>query len=553
MFDEQVGIFDFLKKIFLFHELDDWKLSRLASEFDVVRLAAGEKLYTEGEPADNFYILLSGNILLSTAQGKKRQQYGKLIPGDFLGEDLLIGNSRRELAVSANDTIIIRLQKEKFLILLEEFPDIRTIALTTARTRQSTRKNQYKWLGEDEAVYFIVRKHEIFLFLKLLLPIVFMIAFVLLFGWSIGTSNTTFVGISVIGVAVSLIIGIWVWLDWGNDFYVVTSRRVLSVEKVILLFDSRQEAPLSTILSTNVHTYPSLRQFFDYGTVVVNTYTGAIQMRRIRTPGLMVAYINGLQTRMRELKKQDENETMEVVIRQRLGLFDEKPAQPKTAAAITSTREKKPVAFGKLFTDFLKIRYEEEDKITYRKHWFVLFKKIWLQSLVIAGLIIVLYYFFQSSLMNIYTSGMWGAVFFIVFSFWIYQYIDWRNDIYIVTLEHIFDIERKPLGREDKKSASLENILSLEQSRVGIFGLMFNYGTVTINVGTEKFLFYNVYNPAQVQYDLFNRMSNLRQRKEQIEAAKERERIADWIAIYHKQAGFTGEIEDPPRNDRISE
>jgi len=241
MFDEQVGIFDFLKKIFLFHELDDWKLSRLASEFDVVRLAAGEKLYTEGEPADNFYILLGGNILLSTAQGKKRRQYGKLIPGDFLGEDLLIGNSRREQAVSANDTIIIRLQKEKLLILLEEFPDIRTIALTTARSRQSARKNQYKWLGEDEAVYFIVRKHEIFMFLKLLLPIVFMIAFVLLFGWSIGTSNTTFVGISVIGVAVSLIIGIWVWLDWGNDFYVVTSRRVLSVEKVILLFDSRQE------------------------------------------------------------------------------------------------------------------------------------------------------------------------------------------------------------------------------------------------------------------------------------------------------------------------
>ncbi len=553
MFDEQVGIFDFLKKIFLFHELDDWKLSRLASEFDVVRLTAGEKVYTEGEPADNFYILLSGNILLSTAQGKKWRQYGKLIPGDFFGEDLLIGNSRREKAVSANDTIIIRLQKEKFLILLEEFPDIRTIALATARTRQSARKNRYKWLGEDEAVYFIVRKHEIFLFLKLLLPIVFMIAFVLLFGWSIGTSNTTLVGISVIGVAVSLIIGIWVWLDWGNDFYVVTSRRVLSVEKVILLFDSRQEAPLSTILSTNLHTYPSLRQFFDYGTVIVNTYTGAIQMRRIRTPGLMVAYINGLQTRMRELKKQDESETMEVVIRQRLGLFDEKPAQPKSAAAIPSTREKKPVAFGKLFTDFLKIRYEEGDKITYRKHWFVLFKKIWLQSLVIAGLIIVLYYFFQSSLMNIYTSGMWVAVFFIVFSFWIYQYIDWRNDIYVVTLEHIFDIERKPLGREDKKSAPLENILSLEQSRVGIFGLMFNYGTVTINVGTEKFLFYNVYNPAQVQSDIFNRMSNLRQRKEQIEAAKERERIADWIAIYHKQAGFTGENEDSPRNDRISE
>jgi hypothetical protein len=27
---------------------------------------------------------------------------------------------------------------------------------------------------------------------------------------------------------------------------------------------------------------------------------------------------------------------------------------------------------------------------------------------------------------------------------WLYRYVDWRNDIYIVTLDSILDIERKP-------------------------------------------------------------------------------------------------------------
>jgi hypothetical protein len=82
--------------------------------------------------------------------------------------------------------------------------------------------------------------------------------------------------------------------------------------------------------------------------------------------------------------------------------------------------------------------------------------------------------------------------------FWLYHYIDWSNDIYVVTSDQIFDIERKPLSREVKKSAKLENILSLRHDRIGIFGLMLNYGTVTINVGTEEFIFYGVYDPAQV-------------------------------------------------------
>ena len=135
----------------------------------------------------------------------------------------------------------------------------------------------------------------------------------------------------------------------------------------------------------------------------------------------------------------------------------------------------------------------------------------------------------------------------------IYRFVDWKNDIYLVTLDHILDIERKPLGSENKKSATLDNILSLENKRVGIFGILLNFGTVIINIGTEQFNFHDVYNPAQVQYEIFDRMLSLRHRKEQMEASKERERIADWLMIYHNEVETLEDLENNKNQKKDSE
>ena len=103
-----------------------------------------------------------------------------------------------------------------------------------------------------------------------------------------------------------------------------------------------------------------------------------------------------------------------------------------------------------------------------------------------------------------------------------------------MTDKFIFDIERKPLGTEVKKAAPLENILSLEHERVGFFGYMLNYGLVTINVGETQFIFRNVYEPARIQQDIFNRIYSQRSQKEKVNALKQRQRFVDVIEVYHQ-------------------
>ena len=47
---------------------------------------------------------------------------------------------------------------------------------------------------------------------------------------------------------------------------------------------------------------------------------------------------------------------------------------------------------------------------------------------------------------------------------WVYQYLDWRNDIFQVTPDQILDIDKKPFGSEERRAAPLENILAMYET-----------------------------------------------------------------------------------------
>ena len=76
---------------------------------------------------------------------------------------------------------------------------------------------------------------------------------------------------------------VWVIIDWGNDYYIVTNQRVVWLEKVVGIYDSRQESPLSTVLSVGVEANPFGR-ILDYGDVIVRTFVGKILFNNVDHP-----------------------------------------------------------------------------------------------------------------------------------------------------------------------------------------------------------------------------------------------------------------------------
>lgn len=562
MIEEREQLVDFLEGMFLFRSLDEGQIKQLASRLTPVSLENGEVLFREGDPGDAFYIIYEGEVIIKRFFDSQEQEVDTLVSGDFFGEEALIFSRPRSASVTADGhTTLLRLGAIDFYNLLEEFPRVRDNLNRTIVSRRLAKTRRFDWLGDEEVVYQILRRHETDFLVSLIGPV--MIALVALasiffFASPLNPPLVWMIGAGVAGIvfAIALVWLLWNTVDWANDYYIVTNQRVVHLERVIWLYDSREEVPLSTVLSVNVTTN-FLGRILGYGDVIVRTFTGRLVIPHVGQPHEFAAMIEEYWHRTRRRSERAEAQAMEQAIRKRLGIGNENEPViqrdeiiPPPLPVGEPPRVQKPYWWDRYFGNFFKVRFEEGAVITYRKYWLVLLEKTWKPTLgililsILSMTLIVEYFLGRFTFIHPLLVILFSFLLLILFLFpwWFYHYIDWRNDIYQVTDRHIFDIERRPLGTEIKKSAPLENILSLEHERLGFLGYLFNYGNVIINVGDARFVFLGVQDPARVQQEVFNRMYDLRRQKELAATAKERERMASILAMYHQNVeGFREE------------
>jgi hypothetical protein len=321
---------------------------------------------------------------------------------------------------------------------------------------------------------------------------------------------------------------------------------VIWLEKVVALYDSRQEAPLSTILTVSVET-DQVGRILDYGDVVVRTFVGRIPFYHVSRPNQAASLIEEQWNRVKSSTHRADLDALKMSIRQKLGLQVEAEAKPSVLSPVPKVVTNNALRLKGLFDriNIFKVRFEDKGgTITYRKHWIVLFFQTWLPgTLFLVALVLTVLRFNQlpklpsGALATIRTDPFLTILIiglFVTFLWWVYQYWDWSNDIFQVTLDQIFDIDRKPLGREEKKSAPLDNILSTESDRRGLLRIIFNYGDVYISVGKTRMDFFDVFNPSEVQQDIDRRRMARIERKNQVEVLAERERMAEFFAMYHQ-------------------
>lgn len=539
-FDDILG---FLRNTFLFKGLPEGNLTQLAAAAQIQALERGEKLYEQGTPATEFFLVLVGRLRLVSSNGKTNFSLGSLMMGDFFGEDCFLGPRRADAAVVLEPTRVIKIPRAEISRLFKTHPNFYRMIDLIARSRQLARRRRFTWFQESEIVYLITRRHPFFTSVAEMLPMIFFMLGILFFIPFAGTEQSWLVTLLGLWIGLSLLGIIWVYLDWENDYFVITSQRLLWVEKIILLYDSRQEALLVNILSTNRTVQPILAKFINYANIFVKTYTGTIALKHTWHPDQLIGLVDGLRSRALDISRQMSHLAKESALRRRLGL----PLTEEEAVVSSQStwKARKKTIFTDL-TNFFKMHTEDGSVITYRKHWFILIKKTWLPALVNLAILGVVFVLLRPGVSRILICSVWGLLQLAAGLWWLYHLVDWHNDIYVLSLDNIMDIEKKPLTREEKRVASLDNILSVEHARKGIVGMLLNFGTVTINVGTEKFTFDFVHNPVQVQYEITDRIIARRRRREEEAAAREREGMAEWFEIYHQQSKEIQRRELPP-------
>jgi hypothetical protein len=540
-------VVELLSNSHLFRSLNDEQRTDLANQFVERLLAKGDPLFEEGDDADSFYLVYEGQVKLTQARGENTRLLARLVEGDYFGEEAFFTHRTRSATVTGlSDCILLRMDYDRFAELLHKIPSLKENLQVAISSRRMARRRKWSWLNSDEVVYVLARKHTFFLIKNLILP-----ALVLVLGISLfvglyfyfpltqGTSLAFFIGAAA--VVLPLLWAGWNALDWSNDYYFVTNQRVVWLEIVAGLYESRQEAPLATILSVGIESDQTGR-IFGYGNVIVRTYTGPIPLRHVHHPQQLASMVEEHWRRSKIVAQKDDEAAMAKAIQAKLNPATDAAALPgpKSNPVEAVKRTIKPGFFQTFLSNIFQVRFDVGEVVTYRKHWFVLIENTW-QQIVLLGLVVAFLIAGVAGWITFLTLdvvvllALLGML--IIFGWWLYNYIDWHNDIYQVTADQIIDIERKPFGNENKKSAPLENILSIEYERVGVLGILFNFGTVYIKIGSTTFPFNQVFDPSQVQQDIFRRKLERDTKRKKAEKDAERERLATWIASYHRTYG----------------
>jgi hypothetical protein len=541
-------VFNRLRPMYIFKGMTDEALVELTAKLESKTASPGEAICMALQAGDAFYIVDKGTVTLSTADQKRSQT---LEPGDFFGaEGLLERLQPYTVTAGRGEVILLRLDKVIFNALLQAHPRIRVALELMARTRALYFSRIWDWLPANERVYLATQRHPVLLLQRLLGPLAGLIGVLSLAALAWIYLDVTWAA-WIAGIGLGLV-GLWallVYIDWGNDFYFVTNNRVVYVEKIILIYDSRTSVAMNALTSVAAETAGLADRLLEYGDVSVKTLSRPLLLQAIAYPQIVAALVEEHIYRTRTQSRQSDFEYLKGAIKNRL----EPPmAQPKleSLAGVARPPAKSPLRrepIGRVIQRYFsfQLRYDEGDTIIYRKHWWILLTDLWIPSLLIlldAGLIGlsigVATGFGGNFLPEPVTESALLLVALVLFiplaGWWLYQFEDWRNDLYQVTPDQLIDIYRKPLGRETRDSTTLDRIQGLHAERPNLIGRLLNFGNVAATIPGKEFTFDDVLDPTGVQDDIQRRIEAMRARKAKQEVLQRREEMADVLSAYHK-------------------
>jgi CRP-like cAMP-binding protein len=86
-----------LKRVPIFHDLDDRELERIAASMKERTFRSGDRVTTEGQGGVGFFVIESGEAIV-TIGGEERRRLGA---GDYFGEVALLTDSPRTATITA--------------------------------------------------------------------------------------------------------------------------------------------------------------------------------------------------------------------------------------------------------------------------------------------------------------------------------------------------------------------------------------------------------------------------------------------------------------------
>lgn len=534
-----------LESIPLFADLAPDDLARLAQIAIRRTYSKDELLCREDEFGETLYIIDHGEAVLRQTDSRGLERpIAVLKAGEYFGDEaLLLGTVYGSSLQAITPLEAICIHKTEFDQLRQERPQIEKQLRMAPLIREQLRTRALP--GQEEGEVWLLRRkrHWVALVQSLILPFVIALlsSIVALSLHLLDFEISLPLAILFIAI-IPLVMVVWFVLDWWNDFYLVTTQRVLHREKVILLYETWDEAPLERIQQTNI-LRSALGNIFGFGTLEILTASaqGKMVWTYLRDPEGMRKVI---QQQVKSLQYKSQ-QTAREEIRQRLLQQAGKPAEQQEAPPAAPAPEemgKKPGLLARLRPSrpLLRLRYEQAGEIVWRKHWLFLLKRIYLALPAFLLLSAAIIFVSVSDWVGAYRLPIFLAslVLWIVSFFWLWwEWEDWRNDIYILTDSKIIDVEKKPLFfAMERREATLDKIQNVALRMPGLLPNILNYGDVLIETAgpTGAFTFNGVSHPAEVRHEIFRRIEEYKAAQQRRDREQRKAELSTWFQVYEE-------------------
>ncbi len=185
------------------------------------------------------------------------------------------------------------------------------------------RQEDFSGRRQDEEILVFARRHGFFLFRSILVPLTL---FTLAVSISVQTGVLStlitplgFWGIPSVCLAVLLLsfgLGLWAFLEWENDHYIVTTERIISIRRIIKVYEERREAEVERVQDVTAKTPGLTGSILGYADLRISTAgaLGVITFSRVSE----AAQIAEIVLRQREAASRKRLDTTRETVRETL-------------------------------------------------------------------------------------------------------------------------------------------------------------------------------------------------------------------------------------------
>lgn len=531
-----------LQGVRLFSGLSRPQLRRLAPLVKEVPYPARETVCRQGEPGLRYYIILKGAVRVTRVDPEGRvAEVRRLAAGEAFGEtSLLLGDVRDATVETIEETVFLCIDKEDFDQLLAADPSIERALKMREDVAERRRYPRFSWLEPGELPLKVLRRHFFTFLDRVILSVSIFVLLTVIGGvfLAVGGGWVAFQiagGLLIVGSIVPLLGILYFYLDWRNDIYILTNRRVVHQERVgaLLIQENFSAAPLQAIQNVQVSQVGIIGRVLKFGDLIIETAgaAGQVVFRSIPDPWSVQQAILEQQARVRSLVRVQEREAIRRAVRHHFLFEGEDEAGQPSVAPPTE----RPGCLGFL-RYFLPPAWEREGtSVTWRRHWVTLLGAIWIPLLVIllATLVAAVFARLEHQL-SPNVALIYGLIMFFAIPWLLWNFEDWQNDFFQVTATRIVQVDRLPLFlREQRREANLEQVTNVRFEQ-GVWGKILRYGDVFVETAAPAgtFHFRKVSRPQEVQREIFAHIEAARRRRQEEEARQRRTEMLDWLSAY---------------------